>query len=115
MTQEGTVAGIAELSRRRGDFALVGLAAVATLQRGRIGSARLAYFGCVDRAKVAPTVSAAVCGLATPLPDAAPIAQAIRNDLAPDDTPGMRADTKLHMATVLTRRVLNSLSGRAAA
>jgi carbon-monoxide dehydrogenase medium subunit len=115
MTQEGTVAGIAELSRRRGDFALVGLVAVATLQRGRIGSARLAYFGCVDRAKVAPTVSAAVCGLATPLPDAAPIAQAIRKDLAPDDTPGMRADTKLHMATVLTRRVLNSLSGRSAA
>jgi aerobic carbon-monoxide dehydrogenase medium subunit len=115
MMQEGTVAGFAELSRRRGDFALVGLAAVATMQRGRIGSARLAYFGCVDRAKVAQTVSAAVCGLATPLPDAAPIAQAIRTDLAPDDTPGMRADTKLHMATVLTRRVLNSLSDRAAA
>ena len=115
MMQKGTVAGFAELSRRRGDFALVGLAAVATMQRGRIGSARLAYFGCVDRAKVAQTVSAAVCGLATPLPDAAPIAQAIRTDLAPDDTPGMRADTKLHMATVLTRRVLNSLSDRAAA
>jgi aerobic carbon-monoxide dehydrogenase medium subunit len=113
--QEETVAGFAELSRRHGDFALVGLAAVATMQRGRIGSARLAYFGCVDRAKVAQTVSAAVRGLATPLPDAAPIAQAIRTDLAPDDTPGMRADTRLHMATVLTRRVLNSLSDRTAA
>ena len=85
------------------------------MQRGRIGSARLAYLGCVDRAKVAQTVSAAVCGLATPLPDAASIAQAIRTDLAPDDTPGMRADTKVHMATVLTRRVLNSLSDRTAA
>jgi aerobic carbon-monoxide dehydrogenase medium subunit len=113
MMQEGMLAGFAELSRRRGDFALVGLAAVATMQRGRIGSARLAYFGCVDRAKVAQTVSAAVCGLATPVPDAAPIAQAIRTDLTPGDTPGMRADTKLHMATVLTRRVLNSLSDRA--
>jgi aerobic carbon-monoxide dehydrogenase medium subunit len=115
MMQEGTVAGFAELSRRHGDFALVGLAAVATMQRGRIGSARIAYFGCVDRAKVAQTVSAAVCGLATPVPDAAPIAQAIRADLTPDDTPGLRADTKLRMATVLTRRVLNSLSDRAAA
>jgi aerobic carbon-monoxide dehydrogenase medium subunit len=113
--QEGTVAGFGELTRRRGDFALVGLAAVATMQRGRIGSARLAYLGCVDRAKVAQTVSAAVCGLSTPLPDATPIAQAICTDLAPDDTPGMRADTKLHMAAVLTRRVLNSLSDGAAA
>jgi carbon-monoxide dehydrogenase medium subunit len=113
--QEGTVTGFAELSRRRGDFALVGLAAVATVQRGRIGSARLTYFGCVDRAKVAQTVSAAVCGLATPLPDVASIAAAIRSDLTPDDTPGLRAETKLHLATVLTHRVLNSLSGRAAA
>jgi hypothetical protein len=36
-------------------------------------------------------------------------------DLAPEDTAGLRADTKLHMATVLTRRVLNSLAARAPA
>ena len=41
-------------------------------ERDRIGDARLAYFGCVDRAKLARSVSAAVEGLATPLPDAAP-------------------------------------------
>src|SRR5215831_4373632 len=107
--QPGTAVGFAELSRRQGDFALVGLAAVASLQRDRIGTARLAYFGCVDRAKLAPAVSSAVRGLATPLPDASAFAQAIRQDLAPEDTAGLRADTKLHMATVLTRRVLNSL------
>ena len=38
------------------------LAAVATMQRDRIGAARLVYFGCVDRAKVAQSVSAAVAG-----------------------------------------------------
>jgi carbon-monoxide dehydrogenase medium subunit len=113
--QAGTSIGFAELARRHGDFALVGLAAVATMRRDRIGSARLAYFGCVDRAKVAEAVSAAVAGLAPPLADAASFEQAIRADLAPDDTPGLRADTKLHMATVLTRRVLNSLSERAPA
>ena len=32
-------------------------------------TARLAYFGCVDRAKVAQAVSAAIAGLAVPLPD----------------------------------------------
>ena len=111
--QPGTAVGLAELSRRQGDFALVGLAAVASLQRDRIGTARLAYFGCVDRAKLAPAVSAAVRGLSMPLPDTSAFAQAIRQDLAPEDTAGLRADTKLHMATVLTRRVFNSLSQRA--
>jgi aerobic carbon-monoxide dehydrogenase medium subunit len=111
----GTSIGFAELARRHGDFALVGLAAVATMQQDRIGNARLAYFGCVDRAKVAKSVSAAVAGLTTPLADGAAFEAAIRADLAPDNTAGLRADTKLHMATVLTRRVLNSLSERAAA
>jgi carbon-monoxide dehydrogenase medium subunit len=110
--QAGTSVGFAELARRHGDFALVGLAAVATMRRDRIGDARLAYFGCVDRAKVAQSVSAAVAGLAPPLADAAAFEAAIRADLAPDDTPGLRADTRLHMAAVLTRRVLNSLSER---
>jgi carbon-monoxide dehydrogenase medium subunit len=113
--QPGASVGFAELSRRHGDFALVGLAAVATMQRDRIGTARLAYFGCVDRARLAQSVSAAVAGLATPLADASAFEQAIRADLKPDDTPGLRADTRLHMATVLTRRVLNSLSERVAA
>ena len=62
----GASAGFAELSRRHGDFALVGLAAVANMQRDRIDSARLVYFGCVDRAKVARAVSAAVVGLRPP-------------------------------------------------
>ena len=108
--QPGMAVGFAELSRRQGDFALVGLAALATMRRDRIGTARLAYFGCVDHAKVARAVSAAVTGLATPLPDTSAFEQAIRQDLTPEDTTGLRADTKLHMATVLTRRVLNSLS-----
>jgi aerobic carbon-monoxide dehydrogenase medium subunit len=108
--QSGMAVGFAELSRRQGDFALVGLAALATMRRDRIGTARLAYFGCVDHAKVARAVSAAVTGLATPLPDTSAFEQAIRQDLTPEDTTGLRADTKLHMATVLTRRVLNSLS-----
>jgi aerobic carbon-monoxide dehydrogenase medium subunit len=113
--QIGTSVGLAELSRRRGDFALVGLAAVATMKDVHISSARLVYFGCVDCAKLAQSVSKAVTGLATPIINATAFRQAIRSDLAPDDTPGLRADTKLHMATVLTRRVLNSLSERAAA
>src|SRR5215472_11448151 len=75
--QPGMAVGFTELSRRQGDFSLVGLAALATMGRDRIGTARLAYFGCVDHAKVARAVSAAVTGLATPLPDTSAFEQAI--------------------------------------
>jgi carbon-monoxide dehydrogenase medium subunit len=111
----GTSVGFAELSRRHGDFALVGLAAVVGVQRERIDSARLVYFGCADRAKVAKAISAAVTGLTIPLPDTSSFKDAIHKDLSPDDTPGLRGGTRIHLATVLTRRVLNSLSEKAAA
>ena len=89
------------------------LAALAILRAGEIAKRALVYFGCVDRAKVATTVSAALSGAcACRLPDASPSQQAIRQDLTPDDTPGLRADTRLHMATVLTRRVLNAMVGK---
>jgi carbon-monoxide dehydrogenase medium subunit len=115
-TPAGTSTGFAELSRRHGDFALVGLAAIATIQNSRIENTRLVYFGGVDRAKVATSVSAAVAGLSAPLADSSAFDKAIRQDLTPDDMPGLRADTRLHMATVLTRRVLNDMSsGRIAA
>ena len=108
--QAGTSVGFAELSRRHGDFALVGLAMVARLQRDCIETARLAYFGCADHAKLAPSVAAAIAGQAVPLADASAFEAAIRTDLTPDDTPGLRASTRLQMTAVLTRRVLNSLS-----
>jgi carbon-monoxide dehydrogenase medium subunit len=99
-----------ELSRRHGDFALAGLAAVANVEDGRIRDARLVYLGCNDHAKVARSVSAAVAGLSIPLADGEAYEQAIKQDIDPQDTPGLRADTRIHMAKILTRRVLNSLS-----
>lgn len=115
VVQAGTVTGFAELSRRHGDFALAGLAAVATMQNGRIGEARLVYLGCGDRPKVAKSVAKAVAGLRAPIADAKSFEQAVRQDLSPEDTPGLRGDTRVHLATVLTRRVLNEMSGRAVA
>ena len=91
--------------------ALTGLAAVATVERDRIAAARLVYLGCVERAKVAPTVSAALAGARLPLADASVLAEAIGRDLSPADMPGLRADTRLRMTTVLTQRVVNALSG----
>jgi carbon-monoxide dehydrogenase medium subunit len=111
----GTSTGIAELARRHGDFALAGVTAVATLRASTIETARVVYFGCVDRAKVAASVSKALSGVAAPLKNSSAYDAAIRKDLTPDDTPGLRANTKLHMAAVLTRRVLNAMAERRAA
>jgi carbon-monoxide dehydrogenase medium subunit len=113
--RSGTAIGFAELARRHGDFALAGVAMQVELKSARIGKARVAYFGCVDQAHLAASVSAALEGIAVPFADDEAIAQAIRRDLSPDDTPGLRANTKLHLATVLTRRVLNALNESAAA
>lgn len=106
----GSRAGFAELSRRHGDFALAGLAAVVTMTEGQVSSARLVYFGCADRAKLAKAVAAAATGVRLPVSDEAAFDDAIRQDLAPEDTPGVRGETRLHLAKVLTRRLLNSLS-----
>lgn len=98
-----------ELARRHGDFALVGLAAVANVEHGQIRDARLVYLGCSDHAQVARSVSDALAGVKIPLADGKAFEQAIEQDLQPYDTPGLRADTRIHLAKVLTRRVLNSL------
>jgi carbon-monoxide dehydrogenase medium subunit len=109
LSDRRTSVAFAELSRRRGDFALVGLAAVAALERDRIENARLVYFGCVDRAKVAKSVSAEVAGLRLPLARGTTLDAAIEDDLSPQDVPGLRASTQLRLAKVLTRRVLDAL------
>jgi carbon-monoxide dehydrogenase medium subunit len=111
---EETTAGFAELTRRHGDFAMVGLAMVATVRRRKFESGRLVYFGCVDRPRLAVSVSRAIAGMTLPLRDKV-FEAAIPEDLAPGDTPGLRADTKLHFAKVLTRRVLKSVLERAVA
>ena len=46
--RSGARFGFAELARRHGDYALVGLAAAATLDGGRLGDVRLAFFGVGD-------------------------------------------------------------------
>ena len=40
---------VEEVARRHGDFAIAGLAAAASVERGRIQRARLAFFGVADR------------------------------------------------------------------
>lgn len=99
-----------ELARRHGDFAMAGLVASAQLENGRLASPRLVYFGCADHARPARATAKALDGAAWPLEDDAAFASALAADLPISDAPGLRADTRLQMARVLTRRVVNSLA-----
>ena len=101
--------GFSELSRRHGDFALAGLAAVATQDGDRISAARLVYIGCTDRAKLAQGVARRLHGERLPLGDCGWLSGAIAADLDPVDTPGLSASTKVQLATTLTRRILQCL------
>jgi carbon-monoxide dehydrogenase medium subunit len=101
--------GFAELSRRHGDFALAGIAAMVEQHDARISNARLVYFGCADCARPAQGVGEKLAGERLPLEACDWLADAIAADLQPVDTPGLKARTKVQLATVLTRRTLNDL------
>ncbi|HEY1363946.1 MAG TPA: xanthine dehydrogenase family protein subunit M, partial [Xanthobacteraceae bacterium] len=98
--------GFAELARRHGDYALVGLAACARAAGDRLREVRLAFFGVgatalrarrAEAALVAGEVEAAVA--------------ALESDLAPPaDIQGSPA-AKKHLAGVLLRRVARQLTG----
>lgn len=100
-----------ELARRRGDYAIVGIAAHARLAAGRIGDARLAFLGAASRPVLALRAAALLEG--RPL-DAQAIAAAqatLDDDLElPPDLYSSRA-TKLQLARVLLGRALGALNG----
>ncbi len=94
--------GFAELARRHGDYAIVGLAATARASGRGLSDVRLAYFGVGNtpmRAKKAEAaletgdVNAAVAAL----------------DLDPEDDVQATAAVKKHLAGVLLRRVAAQL------
>jgi len=94
--------GFAELARRHGDYAIVGLAASARADGKSLADVRLAYFG-VGNAPV--RVKKAETALASADIDAAVAAL----DLDPNDDVQATAKVKKHLAGVLLRRVAKQL------
>ena len=100
----GDVCGFAELSRRSGDYAIVGLAAHGRVQDGRLADLRLGYFSVGTRATLAPRAAAAWLSGGLAAAEAA-----LAEDLAPHDDLQASAATRLHLARVLLRRVVASM------
>jgi len=99
-----TRAGFAELARRHGDYAMVGLAAVAKASGKSLSDVRLVYFG-VGATPV--RVRKAEDALARGSVDDAVKAL----DLDPASDIQATADVKTHLAGVLLRRVARQLLG----
>jgi carbon-monoxide dehydrogenase medium subunit len=98
-----------ELTRRRGDYALCGLAAAFTLKSGVITAARLAYLSVGDTPVLA---EAAARLLVDKKPDIALIEaaqNALVNDLSPRGDLHGSSEGKLHWAKVLLARSLREL------
>ena len=101
----GDVCGFAELARRSGDYAIVGLAAHGHVRNGAFTSLRLGYFSVGTSATLAHHAAAALTG-GQSIDQAV---QALARDLEPHDDLQASAATRLHLAGVLLRRVTAGL------
>jgi carbon-monoxide dehydrogenase medium subunit len=99
---KGARVGFAELARRHGDYAIVGLAASARADGKGLSNVRLAYFGVGNTPVRAKKAEAA---LASGNIEAAVAAL----DLDPNDDVQATARLKKHLAGVLLRRVAKQL------
>ena len=95
--------GFAELARRHGDYALVGLAATARADGETLRDVRLAFFGVGATPVRAPAAEAA-------LVRGEDAVAALAHDLDPQTDVQASAATRMHLAGVLLRRVATQLA-----
>jgi len=99
-----------ELAQRRGDYAIVGLAAQAKRARGILSDVRLAYLGVGTGPLLARKAMAAIEGKAASPDVIAAASKTLAQDLDPGPDLYSSAATKLQLARVLTGRALAALA-----
>ena len=100
-----------ECARRHGDYAIVGLAARAMVERGGFADLRLAYFAVGDRPVLARAAGKLIGRELTPamLSDAL---AALDAELDPQEDQQASVSMRRHLARVLLKRCLGALLGR---
>jgi carbon-monoxide dehydrogenase medium subunit len=101
-----TRVGFAELARRHGDYAIVGLAASARADGKGLADVRLSFFGVGSTPSRASAAEKALIGAAD---DKAIEAAVAALDLEPHDDVQATGAVKKHLAGVLLRRVVKQL------
>jgi aerobic carbon-monoxide dehydrogenase medium subunit len=104
----GAVAGFSELSRRHGDYALVGLAAQGTFIEGRWRKMKLVFFGVGDRPLVAEDSAKQLVAGGGILAAQDCITEAL--EFSGDDV--CSTQTRLHLARVLLGRVVANMESK---
>ena len=99
-----------ELTRRRGDYAIVGLAAAARMSNGTLAGVQLAYLGVDQTPILAQTAMAELEGKRLSPAVIETAAKALAADLDPSGDVYATAATKMHLARVITGRALNALA-----
>ncbi|HEX9463441.1 MAG TPA: xanthine dehydrogenase family protein subunit M [Alphaproteobacteria bacterium] len=100
----------AELARRHGDYAMVGLAAHGRVDGERVQDVRLAFFGVGAKPVLATRAIKELEGQ-TLSPTALALAgEALGEDLDPPDDLNGSGKTKLHLARVMLTRTLREMS-----
>ena len=110
-----TVCAFMELSRRKGDFAIAGLACQIGIDGDTISAARLVYFASEDRPTFASNAVAAITGKRWSAESKAAALAALADDLDPMENLQGSAKFKLHLQRVLTGRALDQAVERAKA
>jgi aerobic carbon-monoxide dehydrogenase medium subunit len=105
---------VEELSRRAGDFAIVAVVALVSVdRRGRVEDARVAFGGVADRPVHARAAEDALRGHEPTADVLARAAQAARDALAPPSDAFVSGPYRRHVAGVLCRRALTRAVERA--
>lgn len=99
-----------ELARRHGDYAIVGLAAHARVEDGAFSDVRLAYCGVGATPLLARNAASALEGKACSAAAVAGVQAVLGSDLAPVDDVNQTAATRMHLARVVTGRVIYELA-----
>lgn len=102
-----------ELARRRGDFAVAGVAACGSLSGRTVHGMRLVYFASEDRPVVGARAAAALEGREWSEATREAVAAALEDDLDPMDNLAGSPAMKMHLQKVLTGRVLDAAVARA--
>ncbi len=103
-----------EIARRRGDFAIVGIAAMITLgQRDECASARLAFCGVGETPVDASSAADVLIGRALTEEAARDVAASVQAVIDPGGSVHATADYQRHIAGVLTERALQTAYQRA--
>jgi CO/xanthine dehydrogenase FAD-binding subunit len=107
VTPPRTGTAFMEVSRRHGDFAIVGVAATVTVDEGGVCTACALALTGVGATPVVPRPAARALVGVTPTPDAfEEVARRVAGGLTPDSDLHASGDYRKHLAGVLTRRAL---------